>query len=414
MKKIINTECNKRGRLDWQRAVIKIGSSLITPEGKGCSTENLLPLASFITSNRAMGKELILVSSGAVAAGLSELTNREPNKERTIPEQQALAAIGQAKLMQHWQRLFDFPCAQVLLTLADLENRQRFLNAKNTLNKLLELKALPIINENDSVAVDELKVGDNDNLAAHVAALADADLLVICSDVDGLYDKNPQIHADARLIKEVEKIDSSILSMAGTTQNPIATGGMITKLYAAEKAMQRGINTLIINGCKGENFEAIKQNQSVGTLFRRQLTPLAARKHWMCHLQPVKGSINIDKGARDALENKGASLLPSGILSAEGNFQAGDVIEILLEDASKSKDSLEQIGRGVCQYASAQLEKICGAHTQNIHDLLGHAGADEVIHRNDLIIYNNSSSNNKTNNKPQLKTESCEGKNNVK
>ena len=239
----------------WKRAVIKIGSGLIAPGGKKTSTKFTLPIAGFITECRNNGKEIILVSSGAVASGLSTQPEMLKRSQRTIPEKQALAAIGQSLLMASWSRFFDFPCAQLLLTYDDINNRKRFVNAKNTIKKLLEFGTLPIVNENDTVAIEELKVGDNDNLAAYIAMLAEADLLIICSDIDGLFDADPKKNKNAKLIPVVEKIDDKIFSLAGGTKNSIATGGMKTKIEAAQKASVRGIDTIILNATRREVFD---------------------------------------------------------------------------------------------------------------------------------------------------------------
>ncbi|MEL6716709.1 MAG: glutamate 5-kinase, partial [Planctomycetota bacterium] len=218
----------------WTRAVLKVGSALVAPDGRGCSTTHALGIARFVLDAHARGREVILVSSGAVAAGLATQPEAASGASRTIPQKQALAAIGQARLMAHWDRLFDAPCAQILLTHDDLADRTRFLNARTTLAELLALGAIPVVNENDTVAVEELKVGDNDNLAAHVAVLAEADLLIICSDIDGLYDADPRTTPEARLIPVVERVDERIHALAGGAHHPSATGGMRTKLQAAE------------------------------------------------------------------------------------------------------------------------------------------------------------------------------------
>ncbi len=251
---------------NWQRAVIKIGSALIAPQGKGCSIKYLLALVDFIHHSLHQNKEIVLVSSGSVAAGAG-LTNYDLSKPLSIPEKQALAAIGQSHVMQHWQKLFDDTCAQILLTRSDLESEKRLFNAKNTFETLFKMGAIPIINENDSVVIDELVVGDNDNLAARVAVMCEAQLLIICSDVNGLYDKNPKQFDDAKLIESVEKVDDKIFNYAGATDNPIAVGGMTTKLQAAQLATNNGINTLIINGRDATSFEKLKREESVGTLF---------------------------------------------------------------------------------------------------------------------------------------------------
>ena len=251
---------------NWRRTVIKIGSSLIAPDERGCSTKYLLALADYIHHALHQGKQIVLVSSGSVAAGAG-LSRVNLRQSISIPQKQALAAIGQSRVMQHWQKLFDDTCAQILLTRADLENSQRVINARNTVNTLLEMGAIPIINENDSVVVDELVVGDNDNLAAQVAKMCNADRLVICSDVDGLYDSDPGSNLQAKLIRQVEEIDQNLLDCAEATQNPIATGGMQTKLQAAQFATSVGIDTMIINGRKATSFENLKEERLTGTLF---------------------------------------------------------------------------------------------------------------------------------------------------
>jgi len=250
----------------WRRAVIKIGSALIAPEGKKCSTKYLLSLVDFIHDCIHQGKEIVIVSSGSVAAGAG-LCQQDLNKKLSIPQKQALAALGQTHIMHHWQKLFDDRCAQILLTRSDLDSDKRSLNIKNTLNTLIEINAIPIINENDSVAVDELVVGDNDNLAARVAVMCEADLLFICSDVDGLFDKNPKQFCDATLIKQVEKIDQQIFDSASTSDNSIATGGMLTKIQAAKVATNAGIEVVIVNGRKASSFENLKQGKYYGTRF---------------------------------------------------------------------------------------------------------------------------------------------------
>ncbi len=367
-------------KFDWQRMVIKVGSALIAPGGKELSTRYLVNLAKFIIQSRNEGKEIVLVSSGSVAAGATLNQQLSLKKNRSIPEKQALAAIGQPQVMQYWQNLFDFPCAQVLLTLSDLENRQRFVNAKNTINKLIEFNAMPVINENDSVAIDELKVGDNDNLAAYVALLVDADKLLICSDVDGLFDSDPGLNPAAKLIDEIKEIDNTILKMANTTRNPLATGGMLTKLQAAQKATQRGIDTLIVNGTNPQTFDKLAKGQKTGSWFSRTQTPLAAKKHWIMHLNKPRGVLVVDQGAEDAMRLSLASLLPSGIIDVIGDFKQGDVVEV------KTKDSKHVVAIGICQYNSQQIFKIKQHHSKEIQKIIGFITADEVINRDDMII----------------------------
>jgi glutamate 5-kinase len=367
---------------DWHRAVIKIGSSLIAEGGKKISTKYLLPIASFIFEARNQGKEIILVSSGAVAAGLSTQPQMLNKPQRSIPEKQALAAVGQSLMMSTWGRLFDFPCAQLLLTYDDILNRKRFVNAKNTLMELLKFNVLPIVNENDTVAVDELKVGDNDNLAAYVSVLAEADLLIICSDIDGLYDADPRTNPDAKLIAKVEKIDEKIYALAGGTRNSVGTGGMRTKIQAAEKATSGGINTLIMNGKKRGYFELLHNNILCGTIFLKNEKPLAAKKHWMLHALPSKGMIVVDAGAAQAVGQRNASLLPSGIVAVTGNFQPGDAVTIGFE-----KDgAFQPIAKGITHYGASDLKKIIGKQSHEIEKVLDHFYTEVIVHRENLVL----------------------------
>ncbi|MEM1054516.1 MAG: glutamate 5-kinase [Bacteroidota bacterium] len=366
----------------WTRAVLKVGSALIAPNGRGCSTTHALAIAQFVVDSRRQGREVILVSSGAVAAGLATQPDATARTRRTIPEKQALAAIGQALLMAHWDRLFDAPCAQILLTHDDLAHRTRFLNARNTLSELLTLGAIPVVNENDTVAVDELKVGDNDNLAAHVAALAEADLLVICTDIDGLYNADPRANPDAQFVPVVDRVDERVLAMAGGANHPSATGGMQTKLEAAQKATTRGIDTVVINGTSSAALEALCEDRLHGTLFRRMDPPLSARSHWMLHAAPSTGRIVVDEGAASALRERGASLLPSGIVRVDGPFQRGDAVEVVVEGPG----GVSVLAKGITLYASHDLDRIGGRQSREIADILGYAHAPHVIHRDDLVL----------------------------
>lgn len=361
----------------WKRAVLKVGSALVAPDGKQLSNTYALAIAGFIAECRRRGKDIILVSSGAVAAGLSsQQKNIVP--PLTIREKQAMAAIGQPLLVAHWSKYFDFPCAQLLLTYQGMRERRRFINAKNTLLELLRRGVLPIINENDTVVVDELKVGDNDNLAAHVAVLADADVLLIGSDVDGLYDADPKTHPKASLIAVVDKIDNSIYNLAGGTDSAIATGGMWTKLEAAEKATARGISTVIFNAGRRDCFAGLLADKAPGTFFPRLKSPLTAKKHWLLHTLKSKGDIYIDEGARAALVEKGASLLPSGIVRIEGRFKQGNAVTIRTETAG--------IAKGIVQYDADELGSIMGKKSGEIKGILGFILTDEVVNRDDMVL----------------------------
>lgn len=362
---------------NWRRAVIKVGSALIAPDGKQVSTANLLSIARFITESRKQGKEVILVSSGSVAAGRQYIKHSAPTP--SIVSKQAMAAVGQMQMMQNWMRLFDFPCAQLLITHGDLGDRNRYLNIKNASRELLDNQVLPIINENDTVATQELKVGDNDNLAALVAVACEADAYFICTDINGLYDADPKTHPTAKLLPEVDKVDESIFKLATGTTSAIATGGMTTKLQAAQKATSNGINTLIFNGFDASNFEALIKQQKVGTWFKAQAQQVNAKKHWLLHTLKPKGDITVDNGAVDAITRNGASLLPSGISQSSGVFRKGDAIKV------KSNDG-KVIAQGVCQFNSEELKKILGCQSSNIEEVLGYCPSRVVIHRDDLAL----------------------------
>jgi len=364
--------------MNFKRAIIKIGSALISPDGKGCSGKYVLAIARFITQCHEQGKEIILVSSGSVAAGRQLIHHGSP--ELAIQTKQAMASVGQMQMMANWQRFFDVPCSQLLITHGDLKDRQRYNNIKNTLRILLDNKIIPIVNENDTVAIDELKVGDNDNLAALVALVSDADSLFILSDVDGVFNKDPRSNPDAKLIPEITEITDEIYAMAGVTKNHIATGGMKTKIQAAEKATENGIATYIINGTNSEVFDKLLHQQNPGTYFVAKQTHTKAKKHWLKHTLRSNGSLALDQGAIEALINKGASLLPSGIVEVSGNFVAGDSVNLINAENKKI------IAKGICQYNSNDLDRIKGCNSDKIHQLLGYCNSQVIIHRNDLVI----------------------------
>lgn len=378
--KAITTKVKSLNIDQWDRIVIKIGSALIAPNGQAVSGQYLLAIAHFITECRNAGKQVILVSSGSVAAG--RLAVQSGDTKPTIAQKQAMAAVGQMKMMANWQRFFDFPCAQVLLTHDDLRDRRRYVNIKNTVRELLANDILPIVNENDTVATQELKVGDNDNLGALVALVSEADGLIICSDIDGLYNKDPKKHQDAELIPVIEQIDDSIYALAGGTTNKLATGGMLTKIQAAEKATSQGIYTLIINGFKRQSFDVLLQNQAVGSLFKATNGKIKAKKHWLRHTLKAQGQIVIDQGAVNALQNKGASLLSSGVCDIQGQWKKGDAVDVL------AQHSKQLIARGICQYDATELNKIKGSKSQAIQKILGYSPSDEVINRDDLALIN--------------------------
>lgn len=365
----------------WRRAVLKVGSSLLAAEGEGLSPRHALNLAQFVSSSIAAGREVVIVSSGAVAAGRG-LLHRKPQAGVAMAERQALAALGQAQLIALWQRFFDRPVAQVLLTHDDLRNRRRYLNARATLQELLALGALPVVNENDTVSVDELKLGDNDNLAAVVAALIDADALFIATDIDGFYTANPRTHADAQPILDVEALTPEFFAMAGGAGSGVGTGGMHTKLEAAAKAAAAGIETFLFNGTQAATLSALSRGALLGTRFRPAQNRLAARKYWLRNVPVEAGAIVVDAGAANAMGQKGASLLPGGVATAEGDFRRGDMVELVLRDEAGD----HRIARGVSQYSAVDIRRIARRHSREIEAILGYTYGENVVHRDDLVL----------------------------
>ncbi|HHW4668102.1 MAG TPA: glutamate 5-kinase [Xylella fastidiosa subsp. multiplex] len=366
----------------WRRAVLKVGSSLLAADGGGLSPRFALDLAHFVSANITAGRQLVIVSSGAVAAGRA-LIPPLPESGGALAARQALAALGQAQLIALWQRFFDRPVAQVLLTHDDLRNRRRYLNARATLRELLHLGTLPVVNENDTVSVDELKLGDNDNLAAIVAALIDAQALFIATDIDGLYTTDPRHHPDAQPLHEVRTLTPEHLAMAGDSSSTVGTGGMRTKLEAALKAGAAGIDTYLFNGRSSDVVRGLAQHRLRGTRIHPTCTPIAARKYWLRHAPVEPGAILIDAGAAAALAQQGASLLPGGVLSAEGDFRRGDMIQI----ATRSPDHPSHpLARGLVQYSAADVRRIAGCHSRDIQTLLGYTYGDTIVHRDDLVL----------------------------
>lgn len=365
----------------WRRAVLKVGSSLLAAEGEGLSPRHALGLAQFVSASLAAGREVVIVSSGAVAAGRAVI-HRKANAGAAMAERQALAALGQAQLIGLWQRFFERPVAQVLLTHDDLRNRRRYLNARATLNELLALGALPVINENDTVSVDELKLGDNDNLAAVIAALVDADALFIATDIDGFYTANPRMNADAKPIEDVEALTPEFFAMAGDAGSSAGTGGMRTKLEAAAKAAAAGIETFLFNGTRAEAVRSLAQGQFSGTRFRPSQNRVAARKYWLRNVPLEAGGVIVDAGAARAMAEKGASLLPGGVIAAEGDFRRGDMVEVRLRDESGDRN----IARGVSQYSAVDIRRIARRHSRDIESVLGYNYGENVIHRDDLVL----------------------------
>lgn len=360
----------------WRRAVLKVGSNLLAADGGGLTTQYASALADFMAASRAAGRQVVLVSSGAVAAGRALLREHVP-AGGDLAARQALAALGQAPMIALWQSLIPCPVAQVLLTHDDLHNRRRYLNARATLRELLALDVLPVVNENDTVAVDELKLGDNDNLAAIVAALVDADLLLIASDIDALYSADPRRDPLATPIAHVETLTPDVLAMAGGSGSAVGTGGMRTKLEAATKAAAAGIPTALFSGRDAPTVNALAQGKLRGTLVVAGRSRMQARKYWLRHAPAATGCIRVDTGAAHALAGGRASLLPGGMVEISGDFHRGDLVEIV--DAAG-----KPVARGLCQYGAGEARRLAGRHSRDIEQLLGYSYGAEVVHRDDL------------------------------
>ncbi len=373
--------------LRYGRLVVKVGTGVLTRGGDSLDLEVMSGLVGQIARLCASGAEVILVTSGAVAAGRHTLGIWQ--ERRDIPFRQVLAAVGQGHLMHVYEQLFawhSIRVAQALLTWNDLSDRQYYLNVRNTLLALLELGVVPVLNENDVVAVDELGevFGDNDRLSALVASLIDADLLVILTDTHGLYTADPHVDPGAQLIRRVEKVDAGIEALAGKRRNnPQARGGMSTKLDAAKLATSSGIATIICNGWERDVLIQAAQGEEKGTLFVPTASRLESRKRWMLSGLSTKGGIVIDEGAARAVQGQNGSLLPAGIKGIEGEFQRGDIVHILRAEG-------ERVACGIANYSSKDVSRIKGARSGRIQSILGYHYGQEVVHRNNMVLYDRS------------------------
>ncbi len=374
---------NEKSGFPYHRIVAKFGTSLLTGGSDHLNQDTMSSLVAQVARLHKQGLELLIVSSGAIAAGRHKLGLTK--KIRGIPFKQVLASVGQSHLMNIYQQLFgqhDITVAQALLTKADLSDRAGYLNARNTLLALLELRVICIANENDVVAVDEIqeaKFGDNDNLSAMVANLIDADLLLLLTDTAGLYTADPNRHPDARLIPQVDKIDLEIERLAVDTTSELGIGGTTTKIEAAKLATASGVTVFIADGRQPDIILRLAAGEALGTRFLPATSKLESRKRWMLSGLSTKGKLVVDSGAALALRKQNRSLLPTGIKHIEGTFQRGDIVNI-----HDPQDS--QIGCGITNYSSADIEAIKGAHSREIAALLGHDYGSEVVHRNNLVV----------------------------
>ncbi len=363
-----------------RNVVVKVGSGVLADAG-GLDPSSVARIAGAIALLRAQGLRITLVSSGAIAAGRAVLGT---SASSDIPERQATAAVGQIRLMAAWERAFaphGITIAQVLLDSDDLASRARYLNAEHTLATLDRLGALAVVNENDTVAVDEIKFGDNDTLSALVANLVGADLLLILTDVDGLFERDPRLDPAARRVAVVERVDGRTLETAGDGAGALGTGGMRSKLLAARRAAAAGIATALVHGRHdGAIGRALDAAQDEGTFFLPRANRLARRKHWIAFGRSPRGDLHCDSGARNAVLTEGRSLLPSGVLRSEGRFGEGDCVRLLGPDGS-------EFGRGLVAYAAADLTRIAGRSSHEAHEILGYATmGGAVVHRDDLVL----------------------------
>jgi glutamate 5-kinase len=362
-----------------KRIVVKIGSSLLVDSDKGRLNRAWLEsLVADVAASRKRGQEVILVSSGAIALGRRHLTLGTGKLK--LEESQAAAAVGQIRLAHAYKELLDvheITVAQILLTLGDTEQRRRYLNARGTLNTLLSLGAVPLINENDTVATAEIRYGDNDRLAARVAQMVGADCLVLLSDIDGLYTANPNLDPDAQFIARVLEITPAIEAMAGDSAGDMGSGGMQTKIAAAKIAVAAGCHLCISLGSVEHPLQRIAEGARC-TWFMPSSTPLATRKQWIAGTLKPAGAISVDDGAVRALMG-GKSLLPAGVTRAVGRFDRGDTVSIVSPDGT-------EIGRGICAYSDADAARIMGRKSEDIEKVLGFRGRDEIVHRDDLVL----------------------------
>lgn len=364
----------------YQRIVVKLGTSVLTGGTPKLDHPHMVELARQCAELCQQGKEIIICTSGAIAVGRHRLDF--PDVANTVTNKQMFAAVGQSRLMQMWERYFEIygiHVGQILLTRADINNRKRYLNARDTLLTLLENRIVPIVNENDAVATEEIKVGDNDNLSALVSTMAEADLLLLLTDQPGLFTADPRTNPDAQLIPEVYKIDETVKALAGGSVSGLGVGGMATKLQAADVARRAGADVVIAAGSAPNVITRITEGEPVGTRFPALENPLENRKRWIFAGRKPQGCVVIDDGAVEALLENGRSLLPAGIIAISGLFNRGDTICIQGPDK-------QELARGIARYSSNDLHQIAGLQSDQIEARLGYAYGPVVVHRNDLIL----------------------------
>lgn len=374
------TEVPKHRAGGFGRIVVKIGTSSLVKDDGSLDRDRMAGVLAQLAEVRRTGAEVILVSSGAIRAGMEKLgADRRP---KDIPDQQATAAVGQSALMQTYTELLaahGIVPGQILLTRDDFDHRVRYLNARNTIRRLLAFGCLPIVNENDTVATEEIKFGENDTLSALVAACADADLLLNISDVDGLYSGDPRLDKSCELIEEVPAITDEIEKLAGPTHGYCGSGGMRSKIEAAKIAMSSGVRMVIANAARPNVIVDVVNGENIGTRFLASKTGLSHRKRWIAFASRVRGSVTINAGAAEMLTRGGKSLLPAGVVDIDGSFAIGDLVAVLDENR-------REIARGLTSYSITELAVIKGKQSSEIESILGYKDYDEVIHRDNLVL----------------------------
>ncbi|MCB9452624.1 MAG: glutamate 5-kinase [Anaerolineaceae bacterium] len=362
-----------------QRIVVKLGTSVLTGGTTRLNRQRMLEVVQQVARLYQAGHEMIVVSSGAVAAGRERLNF--PDLGRSVPAKQMLSAVGQGRLLRIYSDLFDLfdiPVGQILLTRDDLDDRARYLNIRDTLITLIEQRVVPVINENDTTATHEIRVGDNDNLSALVANLLEADLLVMLTDQPGLFTADPRRNADARLISQVERIDDKTWALAGGAGTNVGTGGMVTKIQAAQLASRSGVTTIIAGGKEPDVLARIVRGETVGTRFEPVNTHLESRKRWLLADSPA-GVIRVDAGAAQKLVKGGASLLPVGAVAVDGDFIRGATVAVIAPDGRK-------IAHGLTSYTSEEIRQLCGVKSSRIVEIFGYSYGDALIHRNNMVV----------------------------
>jgi glutamate 5-kinase len=377
---------SRTGALKYRRIVAKLGTNVLTAGTDRLNIELMSSLVAQVAALHERGAEVLIVTSGAIAAGRHRLGLHDPKKDRKdVPFRQVLAAVGQSDLVQTYQELFskhDITVAQTLLTRRDLADRLGYLNARNTLLAMLDLRVVPVINENDVVASDEIegaKIGDNDNLSALVANLVDADVLALLTDTGGLYTADPNENPDAELLPQVDRIDANIEALAGTTQSALAVGGMATKLQAAKLATSGGADMFIAGGRDPHVLVRLAEGERLGTYFPAGVSRMESRRRWMLAGLAVKGSVVVDEGAARALREKKTSLLPAGVREVRGAFERGDAVNVVDEAG-------QRVACGIANYNANEITRIRGVRSDRIEEVLGHHYGGVVVHRDNLVL----------------------------